>query len=304
MDYPETRDDYTPFLNMEVKIDPDGSLNTRLYRKPQKKLLTLNAQSHHPQSVKDHTVSNMYQTAESVSSSPPNHTHSERMIDELLLNNGYSSMVLEKIKKQRKEKQRRKRKRLNTQPDKATTLKLPFLSDKCTAQIKRAAESLNIPVRIVTTPGRKLRDLLTSSRPLDKPQCPSEECKTCSALGDSGKCTDRNVVYSLKCNMSECRETDTGCYNGETYRPVGERFTEHYRTANNPTAESYKEKPFAKHYSVHHPQHAGEPELKLEILARASNTMDRKIKEARAILTNKPDLNDRAEQVELRKFLV
>ena len=45
VDYPETKDHYTPFLNMEVKVDQDGSLNTRLYRKPQKKLLTLNAES-------------------------------------------------------------------------------------------------------------------------------------------------------------------------------------------------------------------------------------------------------------------
>ena len=86
----------------------------------------------------------------------------------------------------------------------------------------------------------------------------------------------------------ECREMDLGRYNGETHRPVGDKFIEHYRTANskNPTAESYKEKPFAKHYNVHHPQNTGEPKLKLEIVARASNTMDRKIKEARAILAN------------------
>ena len=238
-----------------------------------------------------------------MSSSATNRTYSEQMIDDLLLNNGYSSRVLEKIKKQRQERQRRKKKRL-TKTEKVTTLKLPFLSDKCTAQIKRAAESLNIPVRIVTTPGRKLRDLLTSSRPLDKPQCPSNDCKTCAALGDSGKCTDRNVVYSLTCDMMGCKERDIGHYNGETYRPVGDRFIEHYRSANNPSAESYKEKPFAKHYLAHHPDHNGEPELKLEIVARASNTMDRKIKEARSILTNKPDLNDRDEQVELRKFLV
>ena len=239
LDYPETRDHYTPFLNMEVKIDQEGSLDTRFYRKPQKKLLTLNAKSHHPNSVKEHTVANMYQTAESVSSSATNRTHFEQMIDDLLLNNGYSSRVLEKIKKQRQERQRRKRKRLN-RTEKVTTLKLPFLSDKCTAQIKRAAESLTIPVRIVTTPGRKLRDLLTSSRPLDTPQCPSVGCKTCTALGDSGKCTDRNVVYSLKCDMMECRIMDIGHYNGETYRPVGDRFIEHCRTANNPYAESYK----------------------------------------------------------------
>ena len=301
LDYPETRDHYTPFLNMEVKIDQEGGLDTRLYRKPQKKLLTLNAKSHHPNSVKEHTITNMYQTAESVSSSATNSTHFEQMIDDLLLNNGYSSRVLEKIKKQRQERQRRRRKRLNT-TEMVTTLKLPFLSDKCTAQVKRAAESFKIPVRIVTTPGRKLRGLLTSSRPLDKPQCPSDGCKTCTALGESGKCTDRNVVFSLKCDLMACREMDIGHYNEETYRPVGDRFIEHY--ANNPSAESYKEKLFAKRYSVHHLQHTGDPKVKLEIIARASNTMDRKIKEARSILAKKPDLNHRDEQVELRKFLV
>ena len=50
VDYPENKEEYTPFLNTEVKIDQDGQINTRLYRKPQKKLLTLNANSHHPSS--------------------------------------------------------------------------------------------------------------------------------------------------------------------------------------------------------------------------------------------------------------
>ena len=39
-DYPETKDHYTTFLNMEMKVDQDGSLNTRLFCKPQKKLPT------------------------------------------------------------------------------------------------------------------------------------------------------------------------------------------------------------------------------------------------------------------------
>ncbi len=106
--------------------------------------------------------------------------------------------------------------------------------------------------------------------------------------------------------MDECKRRDIGHYKGETYRPVADRFIEHYRTANNPTAESYKEKPFAKHNSSHLPQHMGEPKLKLDILARAtcSCTTDMKITEARSILASKPDLNDRDEQIELRKFLV
>ena len=96
--------------------------------------------------------------------------------------------------------------------------------------------------------------------------------------------------------MAECKHQNIGHYNGGTYRPLSDRFDEHYRSANNPTAESYKNKPFGKHYITEHPDHTGDPKLKLQILARASSTTDRKIKEARAILKkNNPDLNDRDE---------
>ena len=104
--------------------------------------------------------------------------------------------------------------------------------------------------------------------------------------------------------MPGCQENNIGKYNGETYRPIGERFTEHYRSANNSTADSYRDKPMAKHYVEQHADYTGEPQLKLTILDRASSTINRKIVEARNILHNKPDLNDRDEQNELRKFLV
>ena len=42
----------------------------------------------------------------------------------------------------------------------------------------------------------------------------------------------------------------------------------------------------------------------MEIVARALNTNERKIKEARAILNNNSDLNDKKEQTDLRHFLV
>ena len=225
------------------------------------------------------------------------------MVDTLLLNNGYSSRVLEQIKL-RKEKKRRKRGKSRIQRnDNVTTLKVPFLSDKCTAQIKRAAETLRIPVRVVTTPGRKLRDLLTSSRPLDQKKCPNDSCLTCDALGNKGKCTDHNVVYEIKCGFQNCRSSNIGLYNGETYRPVGDRFMEHYRSARNPNAPSYQDKPFAKHYSTQHKE-CENPKIEHKILKRATTTTDRKIKEAREILRNKPDLNNRDEQADLRRYLV
>jgi hypothetical protein len=99
--------------------------------------------------VKEHTISAIYETAAHVSSNSTNTTHSQKMIDELLLNNGYSNRVIEQIKSK---KRKRKRKRLNYDSKKNTTLKLLFLSTECSARIKRAATSLRIPVRVVITP--------------------------------------------------------------------------------------------------------------------------------------------------------
>lgn len=143
--------------------------------------------------------------------------------------------------------------------------------------------------------------MLTSSKPLDGRQCPNRNCATCDAL-EKGKCTDRNLVYKVSCDINTCKQTDIGKYNGETYRPIDDRYTEHLRSAKNPLAPSYIDKPFAKHYSQHHPN--ATPKLSLTIMEKASSTNNRKIREARIIAKNKPDLNDREEQVAIRQFLV
>jgi len=183
-------------------------------------------------------------------------------------------------------------------------LKLPFLSDKCTALIRRAAEQCFLPLRIVTTPGKRLRDILTSSRPLDKTQCPRSNCKTCEALqmitgNSSVNCTMSNLVYEILCHVDSCGEN----YDGETGRPLHDRFMEHYNNANNPTAASYINKPLAKHYRQKHPN-AATPKLSLEILEKADNTVNRKIREARLLAKNKPTMNDRQELTEVQQFLV
>ena len=129
----------------------------------------------------------------------------------------------------------------------------------------------------------KLKTLLTSSRPLDQPKCPNTDCKTCSALTSKGQCTDRNLIYHMNCEMSPCKSANIGKYDGETYRPLDERFTEHYRSAKNPSAKSYIDKPWAKHYATQHPE-CVEPKIGLQIVDRATTTNERKIKEARTII--------------------
>ena len=301
VDYPENSDDFVPFLNVEVKIERDGMVSTHLFRKPQKKLLTLNANSHHPNSIKEHTAANMYSTAENVSSNDANKLHSKKMVDALLQSNGYDKRVLAQIKQKRKNKISQPTKKKNGA--KNSTLKIPFLSDNCTTRIKRAAEKFKLPIRVVTTPGIKLKNVLTSSKPLDKPQCPNVDCKCCIAMENTSRCTDSNVIYHMQCKVEACQAADIGHYDGETYRPAHCRFIEHYRSARNPGAKSYVDKPWAKHYKAHHTG-CTEPKIGMKIVARASTTNERKIKEARVILKNNSDLNDKKEQMDLRRFLV
>ena len=146
--------------------------------KPQKKLLTLHAESHHSTAVKSHTIATMYRTAEDVSSNETNKIHSKKMVDELLTNNGYSQRVLDKVRNKTKAKKNKKR----LKPETVATLSIPHLTDQCTAQIRRAAEQFGIPVRIVSKPGKKLKNILTSSKPLDGKECPNTNCATCTAL--------------------------------------------------------------------------------------------------------------------------
>ena len=259
--------------------------------------MTLNARSHHPTSVKEQTVVNMYKTAISVSSNTENIQHSEKMVDELLINNGYQKRVIEKIKLTKPKPKRRDKIAKNS------TLKLPYLSEQCTARIKRAAEKYKIPVRVVTTPGRKLKHILTSSKPLDKSQCPNNNCRTCQALTSGGKCTDSNVIYHLNCEMDQCPTQTLGHYDGETYRPTHYRYDEHYNAARNPLAKSYVDKTWAKHYVKYHPG-CLEPKIGIEIVDKAQTTNLRKIKETRIILKNNSDLNDKNEHADLRRFLV
>ena len=68
-------------------------IHSTLSQAPEEVADTINAESHHPTSVKENTIGSMYKTATSVSSNRTNTAHSKRMIDELVLNNGCSNRV-------------------------------------------------------------------------------------------------------------------------------------------------------------------------------------------------------------------
>ena len=297
LDFPSNKEQYTPFLNVEIKIDDDGTPNTRLFRKPQKKLLTLHSASHHPAATKQETVKNMYKTARDVSSNHTNEHHSIAMVDTLLRSNGYNEQEITKLCNKKKSKKGQNK---NISSIGSIPIVLPYYNEETSAQIRRAINKSGLSIRPIFKPGKKLKDVLTRSRPLDSDiQCPNNKCYTCECLNVSkDKCTARNSIYKITCTVSGCNDF----YIGETYRPLSDRFTEHYRNAKNPSAKSYINKPFAQHYKTFH---IGiKPSLKLEILDYGSTIINRKIKEARLISKYSPKINQREELSELQQYLV
>ena len=70
LDFPELTDDFVPFLDTEIRIDENGYLHSRFYRKEQKKNITLHQKSHHQWATKVAVVNNFYKTASEVASHP------------------------------------------------------------------------------------------------------------------------------------------------------------------------------------------------------------------------------------------
>ena len=88
LDFPDTGN-FTPFLGTEVRVDEEGILHHKFYRKEQKKNITLHYRSHHPMKTKADVAKNFYKTAEK-SSSPEYLEESWQIVDKLLRYNGYT----------------------------------------------------------------------------------------------------------------------------------------------------------------------------------------------------------------------
>ena len=60
-------------------------------------------------------------------------------------------------------------------------LKIPYVSEFVLYEILRFIKKRKLSINVVFIPGRKLRDILCSSRPLDKAHCTLNKCKICIA---------------------------------------------------------------------------------------------------------------------------
>ena len=200
------------------------------------------------------------------------------MTDQLLLNNGHKPELLSKLKKPGAKRS----KRTNRQKQQTSvTLKILHLSDKCTAEIKRAAKSCFLPIRVVSTPGCKLGQILTSSKQ-QKPTTLS------TAQNFRTQLQILQVVDEREMHYIQHRVQSDVC----SYRLLNGHTMQHYIRFGNRSAsmqtlqgckQTYKNKTIAKHYHSAHP--GTTPDLKLDIVdLRGSSIRNKSIIEAKLIL--------------------
>ena len=132
-----------------------------------KPCVKLHYNSHHTTCTKIARVNILYQTAEEVSSDLRNQQYSTVMVDNLLLNNGYA----------RREVERRKKRPKPLINYNTAMLRLPYLNKTANRKFRDFVRYSGLPIEIVEKPGRRLKDLLTDSRPLDKAKCAANNCE-------------------------------------------------------------------------------------------------------------------------------
>ena len=231
----------------------------------------------------------MYQTAKTCSSDPDQEEYSYKLVDHLLRCNGYANP------REMKEQKLKPLEQSESQDGKVC-LKLPYISERVSMNICSFIRKRKLPITVIFTPGKKLRELFCSSRPHDRRKCTLSNCKICPKITDDRDCSIACPIYQITCKLCDER------YVGESSRTLHDRMSEHLRFATNPTCVSYKEEAMAVHYSEHH---AGkDPDLCFELLETERNTILRKIKEAMYIIDRNPSINDKTECTVLQRFLI
>ena len=116
------------------------------------------------------------------SSSPELEEESYKIVDNLLRCNGYSSprdMMKTHIKGISGP----------SMDSSSVCRKLPYISEQISDQILKFIKNCGLPIRVIFTPGKKLRNLFCCSRPYDKPVCESKTCQICSRLVEGKDCS-------------------------------------------------------------------------------------------------------------------
>ena len=248
-----------PFLDILVTPGEDGSLSTKVYRKPTHTGLYVQWNSHHTISSKYSVIGTLHHRAKTICSSPQLLQQEEDHLYRGLTRCKCSAWALngEQIK-MRTPAQRNQKKNNNSTTNNQKGNQNPYIVvpyykglSEC---MKRTCNKHG--VQVYFKGGNTIRNLLVASKDKDP------------MLKKSG------VIYRYKCDRVQCDEE----YIEESSRTFGERFREHQKVPS----------PIYDHYNITGHKISQDS---FSIVGREDQNLMRTIKEALYIRVNSPSLN-------------
>ena len=176
----------------------------------------------------------------------------------------------------------------------SNVLKIPYEDEGFTRLVRKSlADSGLDAVRLVTTPGRSVRNLI---QPTPNRTCHSDDCELCS---NDIPCRTKHHVYSLKCKLCPESEEEQLYIGGSRRQPLN-RLKEHEASARRYNKRTTVGQHMSKHHSSLKPDTVARKvnisaffeNFEAKIEARGKDTLDTFIKEGLLIRDRKPKLNN------------
>ena len=248
-----------PFLDTIVTINDDGSLNTKVYRKPTHTDLYLQWDSHHAIAAKYSMINTLHHRARAVCSNKQLLKEEEDHLQKVLTENKYPMWALNRVKLKTKVTQAQDQCKKNntnakdTSGNKKSYMMLPYVKG-LSEGMKNVGKKHGIQTYFKGV--NTIKSLLMN--PKDKDHISKKS----------------GIIYRFKCNRVECEDE----YIGESSRTFGERFKEHLKAPS----------PIYDHYNITGHETSIE---NFSIVGRKDQNLIRAIKEAIYIRVNNPSLN-------------
>ena len=204
----ECVDDKLAFLDCHVHLNPDGSLNSTVYRKPTHTDHYLQFDSHHPLIHKLGVIRTLHYRDNTVISNPQDIAEEKDHIHQSLGNCGYPDWAFTKANKSKQPSQSPQSNKDDNTSVQARQVTIPYIAG-VSERLKNSYKSFGISTAF--KPINTLRGKVVHVK--DKP--PKD--KLC------------NLVYGLTCVAPDCGES----YVGETKQSLKARLNQHRRPSTN-----------------------------------------------------------------------
>ena len=248
-----------PFLDTLITINVDGSLNTKVYRKPTHTDLYLQWDSHHAIAAKYSVINTLHHRAKAVCTNKQLLKEEEDHPQKVLTENKYPMWSLKRVKLKTKATQGQEQCRKNntnakdTPGNKKSYMVLPYVKG-LSESMKNVGKKHGIQTYF--RGGNTIKSLLMT--PKDKDHISKKS----------------GIICRFKCNRVDCNDE----YIRESSRTFGERFKEQIKAPS----------PIYDHYNITGHETSIE---NFSIVGREDQNLIRAIKEAIYIRVNNPSLN-------------